>query len=178
MRESCDNLNHMNYYKIGEDFEDFIVRALYARLPGKINIIQNKSIWSFALNKKTQIDMILVTEFGIYCIEAKRYRTKIKGSINDKIWFGFSGSYMTRFYNPYFQNVEHIRCLKRELRKQGYVVPQIRNYVCIPNKCDSETDIARVVTLGTLLTRLEIDAIRNTKRLDVEMISKMINRIN
>ena len=170
-------MSSSNYFKIGEDFEDFIVKALYSRLNSNIRIIQNKRIWSFALNKYTQIDLILITDYGIYCIEAKRYRTRLKGSINDSVWLGYTGSYITRLYNPYLQNVEHIRCLKRHMRKLGCNVPSIKNYICIPNNCIGDTDLANVVTIGTLITRLERDCFRNRKSIDVEYFYNLINEI-
>lgn len=59
-----------------------------------------------------QIDVLLLTGFGIYVIESKDYSGWIFGSENNKIWTQSLNKYRKyKFYNPIWQNNSHIKAL-------------------------------------------------------------------
>lgn len=59
-----------------------------------------------------QIDVLLLTEFGIYVIESKDYSGWIFGSKNNKIWTqSLNKCRKYKFYNPIWQNNSHIKAL-------------------------------------------------------------------
>ena len=64
-------------------------------------------------NRETkQIDVLLLTQFGIYVIESKDYSGWIFGSLNSKIWTQSLNKYSRyKFYNPIWQNNSHIKAL-------------------------------------------------------------------
>ena len=76
----------------------------------------------------TEIDLLYVTQKGIFVIESKNYTGYIFGSEENQNWT--STLYMGKdrfnrkkvekhhFYNPIWQNNTHIRCLKRYLQME------------------------------------------------------------
>lgn len=59
-----------------------------------------------------QIDVLLLTQFGIYVIESKDYSGWIFGSLNSKIWTQSLNKHSRyKFYNPIWQNNSHIKAL-------------------------------------------------------------------
>lgn len=59
-----------------------------------------------------QIDVLLLTQFGIYVIESKNYSGWIFGSENSKIWTQSLNKHSRyKFYNPIWQNKSHIKAL-------------------------------------------------------------------
>jgi hypothetical protein len=59
-----------------------------------------------------QIDVLLLTQFGIYVIESKDYSGWIFGSLNSKIWTqSLNKNNRYKFYNPIWQNNSHIKAL-------------------------------------------------------------------
>jgi len=68
----------------------------------------------------TETDIIMLHETGIYIFESKNYSGWIFGSENDKNWtqtlsLGRNGVQKNHFYNPIWQNNNHIKYLKRLL---------------------------------------------------------------
>ncbi len=57
----------------------------------------------------SQIDHIVITEYGLFVIETKNYYGEIKGNRNDKFW---NVSNRFKMYNPLFQNYGHIKVLE------------------------------------------------------------------
>ncbi len=65
----------------------------------------------------TEIDVLLITEKGIFVFESKNYSGWIFGSENQKYWTqtlpqGRGKSHNERFFNPVIQNAGHIKHLK------------------------------------------------------------------
>lgn len=139
--------------------------------------LSNLDFYSFKLRKITEIDMVLITPTHIYCIEVKSYKTKIVGNFCDKMWSGFTGTYLTMFYNPMFQNLEHLRTLKNNLRRNGHPVYDITPYMIVPNSCDVRSDCENIVTLSEFMRIAKDNAISCEKRFDVDSVYNVIKRL-
>ena len=69
----------------------------------------------------TEIDCILIVKSGLYVIECKNYSGWIFGNDNNGFWtqtlpLGWSGdSTSSQFYDPVWQNRNHIKCIRRHL---------------------------------------------------------------
>lgn len=97
----------------GETGENYIeLQILNLNIPKKI--IRNAYI---PHNGDTaEIDLILITEYGIYVIESKNYSGWIFGSANNKYWTQSKNKHSRyRFYNPIRQNRTHINALSKYL---------------------------------------------------------------
>ena len=69
----------------------------------------------------SQIDHIIVSNYGIFVIETKNYKGWILGYENDKFWTQAIYKYRRKFYNPVLQNQGHIYALKHVLKNYKYL---------------------------------------------------------
>ena len=60
----------------------------------------------------TQIDHILVSQYGVFVIETKNMKGWIFGSSNQKQWTQKIFKHSSKFQNPIHQNYKHIKHLK------------------------------------------------------------------
>lgn len=149
--------------------QEEMVRLSISSLPN-IRIISNKRLYSFKLKKQTEIDMIVITPNRLYCLEVKSYNNIMKGDFNDRIWIAGTGKIRDRLYNPVFQNAEHIRTLRNNLRRKNYPVLEFLNLVVVPNTCEIISDCPSVIKIGELVYLLEKDTKVNNLGLDIDKI--------
>lgn len=88
--------------------------SIYEKTGSKIlrNIYLPKSS-----GETTEIDMLMISQKGIFVFECKNYKGWIFGNSGKKYWYqtlpkGYQKSESHRFYNPIFQNNNHIKALK------------------------------------------------------------------
>ena len=67
-------------------------------------------------NKTTQIDHIVVSNYGIFVIETKNYKGWIIGNEYDEYWKQVIYKRTEKLYNPVKQNYGHIMALKGVLK--------------------------------------------------------------
>ena len=77
-----------------------------------------------------QIDHIIVSQYGIFCIETKQYNGFIIGSKWDKNWTRIVGKNSYPYENPIRQNYGHVKTLCELLNMDE---SKIYNIVCIPS---------------------------------------------
>jgi hypothetical protein len=78
----------------------------------------------------TQIDHIVISNYGIFCIETKAYKGWIFGSANRKFWTQTIYKHKERFYNPLYQNYAHIKAI--ETLCKNYLKTPIISLVVFP----------------------------------------------
>lgn len=97
----------------GETGENFIERELY-KLSANKKIIRNAYIPY--KDGTAEIDIIMITECGIYVIESKNYSGWIFGSENQTYWTqSLNKNSKYKFYNPILQNKNHVNALSKYL---------------------------------------------------------------
>lgn len=105
--------SHFGFASKGETGENYIeLQLISLNIPKKI--IRN----AYIPNKNTtaEIDLILITEYGIYVIESKNYSGWIFGSENRRNWTQtLNKKSKYKFYNPILQNRTHIKALSNYL---------------------------------------------------------------
>lgn len=145
-------------------FEQHVATELLMKFPGS-RVLHNLNLYSYWLsfwkNRSTitQIDLIFITQFKIYIIEAKRWGTEIIGTRDDQIWQGKSnaGSFLEN-ENPVQQNLIHFRELRNLLRRNGYTdLPCMESLVCVPNGTHVKTECKEVMELSHISTKLMYD---------------------
>lgn len=67
-------------------------------------------------SKTTQIDHIVVSNYGVFVIETKNYKGWIIGSEKDDHWTQIIYKRKERFHNPIRQNYGHVQALKELLK--------------------------------------------------------------
>lgn len=70
-------------------------------------------------DKTTQIDHLLIGDFGVLAIETKNISGVIYGDAQSKDWLQEIGKRKNKLYNPLLQNKAHTDCLAHHLRKAG-----------------------------------------------------------
>ena len=80
----------------------------------------------------TQIDHIVVSDFGIFCIETKSYSGWIFGNAQQKHWTQVLYRYKKKFYNPLRQNYAHIKAVEAIVSPKYPKVP-IRGFIAFPS---------------------------------------------
>ena len=82
----------------------------------------------------TQIDHVVVSEYGIFVIETKYYQGWIYGGANSEYWTQniYGNKYQLR--NPIWQNEGHIKALRRVLSE--YNCPRFYNIVAFSTQAD------------------------------------------
>lgn len=127
--------------------------------------------------KKTEIDIIMIHETGIYVIECKNYNGNIYGDETSEKWcqmFGSKKKYF--FYNPIKQNYRHIQYLRELIGKDkklisiiafgnGATLKKITNsnkdIIIINNKYIRKTLEEKISGSESTITTNEIDEIYN-----------------
>jgi hypothetical protein len=69
----------------------------------------------------SQIDHIIVSDYGIFVIETKNYKGWILGYEKDRYWYQVIYKYRRKFYNPVLQNQGHVYALKHVLKNYNYL---------------------------------------------------------
>ena len=83
-------------------------------------------------DNSTEIDIVYISQSGIFVIEVKNYGGWIFGNEKSKNWMVIHFQNRYSFYNPIKQNRIHIDCLKKLInRKVNY-----HNIVVFSNRCE------------------------------------------
>lgn len=107
--------------KLGEDAERE-VNAILARLSGEYHVMHDVLLTNG--DSSTQIDHLVVSPYGIFCIETKGYRGWILGGEHAEYWTQSLpnrrwGTSQYQFYSPIRQNQGHVRYLSSLIRHVG-----------------------------------------------------------
>ena len=144
--------------------------------------IYHKTIKNVILNKedkKTEIDIILITCTGIFVIESKNFNGYIYGNNKHRKWTQvLTKDKHNIFDNPIIQNQYHIDFISNNLKLDqsyfhSYVVfgdnSKLQNII-IDN---TETNNIRVINNSNLIENLLLDIHRDDIKLSHEQIDKM-----
>ncbi len=92
----------------GEMLVNFVVNVRLDKQ--KYHLIKNITLETD--NGTTQIDHIIVSEFGIFVIETKNMKGWIFGNEKQKFWTQKIYKYINKFQNPLHQNYKHIKTIE------------------------------------------------------------------
>jgi predicted RNA-binding Zn-ribbon protein involved in translation (DUF1610 family) len=155
--------------------EKSISSILYLLDKSKYSVINN--IVLERDTKTSQIDHVVISDFGIFVIETKNYKGWIVGNEKSEHWTQVLFKRKQRFYNPIKQNMGHINVLKTYLSKY----PSI-NYIPIVVFL-SKSDIKVKTTYNIINSRQLIQTIKKYNEINLEQrekedIYKIINEAN
>lgn len=122
----------------------------------------------------TQIDHLVVSQFGIFVIETKGYKGKIYGGEKSQYWQQWIKGKKFNFYNPILQNAGHTRFL-------GYLLKDIADVAFIPiivfaNKAQIRSINSKIVINRKRLLRTILRY--KTETLTADDVEKIIACIN
>ena len=125
--------------------------------------------------KASQIDHLIISIYGIFCVESKAYKGKIYGKEFSKQWTQHLGKQKYNFMNPVLQNYGHIKSVESLLEDKYPNLPyysiiafspeanlksvEVNNaYIC---KLSKTADTIRSLSLKEIITKDELEDIRN-----------------
>lgn len=116
----------LNWGKIkGAGGERFIRSKLNRLDPDHYIILNDLMIPSSGNSATTQIDHIVVSNYGIFVIETKDYDGWIFGNAKQEYWTRVIYKYKDRIRNPLWQNYGHVKAVENLLNNTGIKVPII-----------------------------------------------------
>lgn len=119
----------------------------------------------------TQIDHVIVSRFGIFCLETKSHQGNIYGYKISEKWNQYIGNKKYTFYSPLRQNKHHVTSLEYLLRSR--LRGPIHSYVVFPSAHKIKIDGREVdLTLKNTIERIEKHKREVYTLDDVEAISK------
>ncbi len=104
----------LNKGKVGEK----AVSTILSRLPSEKYTVLNDVMVKTPAGT-SQIDHIVVSEYGIFVIETKYYKGIITGSMTSEYWVKNVYGHKYQFRNPVLQNEGHVRAINRVLSDLG-----------------------------------------------------------
>lgn len=103
----------LNYGRLkGMRGERFIARKLKRLDPYRYKILNDLLLPSRGNLATTEIDHVVVSNFGIFCIETKDYDGWIFGDAKEEYWTRVIYKYKDKIRNPLRQNYGHLRAIQ------------------------------------------------------------------
>jgi hypothetical protein len=156
----------------------YLVEKSIAYLLSKLDEIKYRVINNIMLqvgNKTTQIDHVVVSNYGIFVIETKNYKGWIIGNEFDDNWKQITYKRKEKLHNPIKQNYGHIQALKQVLNDMSDI-----NYISIvafTTKADlkstSKTDVVYTINLPKTIKKYNNETI--TDSVKEQVYAKLIS---
>jgi hypothetical protein len=118
--------------RLGHSEEKFVSRKLRNLDPTRYKILVDVMLPSRGNTTATQIDHIVISNYGIFVIETKSHKGWIFGSADHEHWTQVIYRYKGRFYNPLRQNFAHTKAVEDLLGKPHFK-KSIVSLVAFPN---------------------------------------------
>jgi hypothetical protein len=155
-------------------FGEKSVALFLSRLdPAKYKVINN--IMLQIGNRTTQIDHVVISNYGIFVIETKNYQGWILGNEYDDYWTQVLYKRKERLRNPIKQNYGHVKALKEVLGEHENI-----NYVSIVTfttkadlKVRTDTEVVYTVNLLKAIREYETETIADSVK--EQIYSKLIS---
>lgn len=120
--------------EIGEENTVNEFKRFFESISSEFKIIRNIYL-KYDDENTTEIDILIISEYGIYVIENKHYRGWIFGNFKQNEWTdSYPNGTKIRFYNPLKQNYTHIRTLKKYIDEKYHNM--IYSYIVFSGECE------------------------------------------
>ena len=110
--------------------EDLVTRSLRG-LGHDYIVFPNLIIAKTGYIKTTEIDHVVISPYGIFCVETKSHVGSIYGAVSKKAWTQYLHGRAYNLYNPTFQNNNHAKAITRLLL--GKIKAKVHGFVVFPN---------------------------------------------
>ena len=98
-------------------------RIIFTTLRDKIHVPEKQILRNVYIptadGRTSEIDILVVSRKGLFVFECKNYAGNIYGDMKRKKWVQYLGKQKSFFYNPFLQNKNHIKHLKKYLEQFG-----------------------------------------------------------
>lgn len=125
-------------------FGEFLVNRLLSQLPEKhYTLIKNLTLPT--QGGTTQVDHIVVSNFGIFVLETKNMKGWIFGDVYHRQWTQRIFHHTSKFQNPLHQNYKHVKTIESLL---GINPQYIHSVIVFVGDSRFKTDMPENVTYG------------------------------
>ena len=141
------------------NYGEFLTYYYLEKLDGTHRLMTNLYIPK-ADGSTTEIDLIMISNTGIYVIESKNYSGWIFGDEKNRNWTQtLQNKQKNRFFNPVWQNKGHISALKDVLGEEeklfvSYIVFSER---CTLKKVNVTSPMVKVIKRNSLMSIIRAD---------------------
>jgi hypothetical protein len=160
---------------------EFLTFSKLEKLTGYFKLMTN-----LYLPKKdgstTEIDLIMLSETGIYVFESKNYSGWIFGDEKNKNWMQtLPNKQKEKFFNPILQNKTHINALKSVLGKDDEKL--FKSYIIFSERCTlkkinvTSTNV-KVIKRNALIPTIKREISNNVKMLTHHEIERLYLQLN
>ncbi|WP_407928572.1 NERD domain-containing protein [Alkalihalobacterium elongatum] len=127
--------------------------------------------------KTSQIDHVIVSNYGIFVIETKNYKGWIFGDEKSQYWTQVIYKRKERFYNPLRQNYGHIKALENALINFGQLtyIPIVVFSVNATLKVNVTSDVVYSVNLLKTIRKYDEETLSNYQK---QQITNQLNALN
>ncbi len=155
--------------------EKTISAILYFLDKKKYKVINNLVLKSG--DRTSQIDHIVISDFGIFVIETKNYKGWILGNENSEYWTQVIFKRKEKLYNPIRQNLGHISALKRCLIEYPHI--DYKSIIVFSSKADLKVNtITDVVYSYNLLKTIRKHSEVNLSEIEKKNIYEKVYKSN
>ncbi len=119
-------------YLIGRSGEKFVFKRLLSLNQEHYKVLNDLMLPSLGNLTTTQIDHVVVSNYGIFVIETKSYKGWIFGTATQRWWTQVIYRYKKKFYNPLWQNYAHTKAIEALVRPLFPNIPII-GFVAFPS---------------------------------------------
>lgn len=100
------------------------VADILSRLPEEYRVFNDVYLESNGYS--SQIDHVVISQYGVFLIETKNYSGNIYGNENAKYWRQYLRRESHKFYNPIKQNQSHVLAIKNTLHiDPSSIIPMV-----------------------------------------------------
>lgn len=99
----------------------------------QFKVLNNLILEGESVTNHSQVDHVIVSNYGIFCIETKQHKGIIIPRKNDKNWVQFIGKNQQYIANPLFRNYSLVKTLDTYIAKSGIrLQSSIKSLVVFP----------------------------------------------
>ncbi|MEB1808321.1 MAG: NERD domain-containing protein [Bacillaceae bacterium] len=127
--------------------------------------------------KTSQIDHVIVSNYGVFVIETKNYKGWIFGDEKSQYWTQVIYKRKEKFFNPLRQNYGHIKALENALINFGQLtfIPIVVFSVNATLKVNVTSDVVYSVNLLKTINKYKEETLSNQQK---QQIVNQLNAIN
>lgn len=162
------------------NYGEFLIFIKLESLKGHKYIMSNLYIPK-ADGTTTEVDLLMLSETGIYVFESKNYSGWIFGNERNRYWTqSLPNRQKNRFFNPVWQNKGHISALSNFVRinqehfYKSYIIFSER---CTLKKIKINSPKVKVIKRDSLLKQIKNDIATSPKLLNLQQIDAIYRKL-
>jgi hypothetical protein len=158
------------------NYGEFLTFSCLEKLDGHHKLMTNLYLLKED-DSTTEVDLIMLSETGIYVFESKNYGGWIFGDEKNKNWIQtFQNKQKNRFFNPIWQNKGHITALKNALKIDGEDL--YKSYIVFSERCTLKkikvtSPNVKVIKRNALIKTIKKDINQSAKIITVEEVDNL-----